>query len=129
MNKLILILILMLLGHLIADYPLQGWLASAKQKVWWKNNALDKKYKYDYIAALVCHSLMWSIFVFAPIMYYSWSELDWFWLALPVNVVLHCVIDDLKANKLKINLIVDQLLHLAQIVITWWLFFMCIGVY
>ena len=33
--------------------------------------------------------------------------------------VLHYVIDDAKANKMQINLIVDQLLHLLQILVLW----------
>ena len=31
-SVIILVLVLMILGHLIADYPLQGWLAQAKAK-------------------------------------------------------------------------------------------------
>ena len=31
------ILILMLFAHIVDDYYLQGWLASAKQKKWWEN--------------------------------------------------------------------------------------------
>ena len=31
-DKAILVLVLMILGHLLADYPLQGWLAQAKAK-------------------------------------------------------------------------------------------------
>lgn len=115
----ILVLVLMLLGHLIADYNLQGWLASAKQKSWWRQNAPDSFYRYDYIPALICHATMWGIIVFLPIMYFSWQELNWFWIALPINIVIHYVVDDLKANKKLINLCVDQFAHLGQIVLTW----------
>lgn len=115
MNKYILVLVLMILGHLLADYPLQGWLASAKAKSYWK----DTPTKYDYIPALICHATMWAIIVFLPIIYFGWQTLDWFWLALPINIVIHCVVDDLKANKKKINLCYDQILHLNQILITW----------
>ena len=115
----ILVLVLMILGHLIADYPLQGWLAQAKQKSWWEKNAPDAKYKHDYIPALVCHGVMWSIIMFAPIMWVSYETMGWFWLALPVNIVFHCIVDDLKANKHCINLIQDQLLHVLQIIATW----------
>ena len=34
------------------------------------------------------------------------------------NVIVHCIIDDLKANKKKINLIVDQIIHMVCIIIT-----------
>lgn len=111
-----LILILMLLGHLVADYTLQGWLADGKQKSWWKKvcgGETPDKYKYDYIAALVCHALYWSIFICAP--FYASS---WFLCAVMGNTIIHAIVDDLKANRMKINLIQDQLLHLIQILIT-----------
>ena len=124
-NKSILVLVLMILAHFIADYTLQGWLAQAKQKKYWET--YDKKYKYDYIAALICHSAYWAIIVFTPIMYFSYAELNWLWISLPANIVIHYFVDDLKANKLKINLIVDQLIHLAQIIITWLLWLLLIN--
>lgn len=112
-------LVLMLLGHLVADYTLQGWLADGKQKSWWRKmfggheDAVPDKYKHDYIAALICHSLYWSIFVCAP-----FYKSRWFLAAILVNTAIHAVIDDLKANRHRINLIFDQTLHLLQIVAT-----------
>ena len=35
-----------------------------------------------------------------------------------VNAAIHAIIDDLKANKKKINLVIDQSLHIIQILIT-----------
>lgn len=35
MNLLITVLVAMILCHLIADFPLQGWLAQAKTKAYW----------------------------------------------------------------------------------------------
>lgn len=110
------ILVLMLLGHLVADYTLQGWLADGKQESWWKKvcgGKIPDMYKHDYIAALVCHSLYWSIFVCAP--FYTSSH---FLLATIINTAVHAVVDDLKANQKRINLIQDQLIHLVQILIT-----------
>ena len=113
------ILVLMLLGHLVADYTLQGWLADGKQKSWWRKifggheDAVPNKYKNDYKAALFCHALYWSIFICAP--FYASS---WFLVAVALNTVVHAIVDDLKANQFKINLIQDQLLHLGQILIT-----------
>lgn len=113
-------LVLMILGHLISDYTLQGWLADGKQKSWWRKifgavveNAVPDKYRFDYIAALVCHALYWSIFICAPF-YAS----DWFLTAIILNSAAHAIIDDLKANRFKLNLIQDQLLHLGQILAT-----------
>ena len=110
------ILVLMLLGHLVADYTLQGWLADGKQLSWWKKvcgGEVPDKYKNDYKAALFCHSLYWSIFICAPFFASSW-----FLVAVALNTVAHAIIDDLKANRYKINLIQDQLLHLGQILLT-----------
>jgi hypothetical protein len=106
----------MLLGHLVSDYTLQGWLADGKQKSWWDKICSGKvleKYRFDYIAALVCHALYWSIFICAP--FYASS---WFIVAVILNTIVHAIVDDLKANRHKINLIQDQLLHLGQILAT-----------
>ena len=119
------LLIFMIFAHITDDYYLQGWLASAKTKNWWEKNAPDKLYSKDYIMALFCHSLSWSIMVFLPILIYSLYnqiDLDWFYLVLPINLIIHAIIDDLKANKFKINLIIDQSIHFMQIFITWAIF-------
>ena len=109
-------IIVMLFAHLITDFTLQGWLANGKQKSWWykiSNGNLPNKYSNDYIAALFCHALYWSIAVCLPL----WDShiLPW---AIVGNTIIHAVVDDLKANKKRLNLVQDQLLHLAQIVIT-----------
>ena len=119
------LLIFMLFAHIVNDYYLQGWLASAKTKNWWKKNAPDKLYSKDYIMALFCHSLSWSIMIFLPVLIYSLINninLNWFYLAIPINLIIHAIVDDLKANKFKINLIVDQSIHFIQIIITWVIF-------
>lgn len=110
------ILVLMLLGHLVADYTLQGWLADGKQKSWWKKiwgGGILNKYKHDYIMALYCHALYWSILVCAP--FYSSSH---FLSAIILNTGVHAIVDDLKANQKRINLVQDQFIHLAQILLT-----------
>lgn len=110
------VLALMLLGHLVADYTLQGWLADGKQESWWRKicgGEIPDKYKHDYIAALVCHALYWSIFVCAP--FYASGH---FLSAIVVNTGIHAVVDDLKANRKAINLVQDQLMHFVQIFLT-----------
>lgn len=121
--KLILILLSMLFCHIVDDYYLQGWLASAKQKSWWKENAPDKLYKNDYIMALFMHSFSWSFMIMVPIIVYilsSGAELKE-WLVIPyfANMAIHAIVDDLKANKRVINLVQDQIVHLIQILVTW----------
>ena len=109
-------IIVMLSAHLITDYTLQGWLANGKHKAWWDkitDGNLPHKYRYDYIAVLICHALYWSIAVCLPL----WDSpiLPW---AIIGNTIIHAIVDDLKANRKSLNLIQDQLLHLVQIVIT-----------
>lgn len=54
--KYFIILITMIFCHIVDDYYLQGWLASAKQRSWWEKNAPDNLYKHDYLMALFMHS-------------------------------------------------------------------------
>lgn len=123
------LLLLMFLGHLFADYTLQGWFCNGKQEIWWREQCADecnleferrwKKYGNDYKCALLEHGLYWSLVTFLPLFFLA--ELPDVWLAAMVlfNTVFHAYIDDLKANKLKINLIQDQAFHFVQIVVTW----------
>lgn len=109
-------IIVMILAHLITDYTLQGWLANGKQKSWWDEICGGKtleKYRYDYIAALVCHALYWAIAVCLPL----WNSPMLVW-AVVGNTIIHAIVDDLKANRKKLTLVQDQLLHLAQIAVT-----------
>lgn len=121
--KFILILPSMIFCHIVDDYYLQGWLASAKQKSWWQENAPDKLYKNDYIMALFMHSFSWSFMIMVPIIVCILASGAEFreWLVIPyfVNMAIHAIVDDLKANKRVINLIHDQIAHLIQIVVTW----------
>lgn len=116
----LIILIAMMFCHIVDDYYLQGWLASAKQKSWWEQNASDKLYKYDYIAALFMHSFSWTFMVMlVPTVYVILFGGTWYPLLFVGNVLIHIFIDDLKANKKRINLIQDQSIHLLQIICTW----------
>ena len=123
MNIKIFILISMIFCHIVDDYYLQGWLASAKQKSWWIKNAPNKLYKNDYLMALFCHSFSWSFMIQLPILIYSFYTHLFIWniLLFIINVIIHMFVDNLKANKLKINLIQDQIIHFIQIVVTWFI--------
>lgn len=115
------ILFVMIFAHIVDDYYLQGILASLKQKSWWENQKSYKPmYKYDYIVALIMHAFSWSFMISLPILYLGFTK--WIVVAIILNTIIHGIVDDLKANKHKINLIVDQSIHIVQIVITWILF-------
>lgn len=119
MNK-VFIVLLMIFCHIIDDYKLQGILASMKQKKWWKEQKEYKElYKYDYIWALITHSFSWSFMIMLPIALTKGFEIGTtFLIVFIVNMITHAIVDDLKANKFKINLIIDQVIHLIQIVVT-----------
>lgn len=120
----IFILLSMLFMHIVDDYYLQGILASMKQKAWWKKQESYKDfYKYDYIVALIMHSFSWAFMVMMPIAFVmSFSITIGFAVVILINTIVHCIVDNLKANKMKINLVQDQSIHVGQIVATFVLF-------
>ena len=113
------IILCMIFCHVIADYNLQGWLASAKQKSYWEKNAPDEMYKHDYICALIMHSFSWTFMIMLPLIYAVGFKVNSFLLFLFIsNVLLHAITDDFKANKKVLNLWQDQSIHMYQIIIT-----------
>jgi len=113
------IFLFMLFCHIVDDYVLQGCLANLKQKGWWrKHESYKELYKYDYIVALICHSISWTFMVMLPLAINQNFDLSWFFFAYPINIAIHAITDDQKANKGTINLICDQLIHFAQISLT-----------
>ena len=115
----IFIFMTMVFFHIVDDYYLQGWLASAKQKEYWQKNAPQEIYKHDYIWALIMHSFSWAFMIMLPVAYsYSFVVGVSFVIGFLVNMIIHAITDDLKANKKKINLWGDQLIHISQIVLT-----------
>lgn len=140
--KSLVILVVMIFLHIVADYNLQGILAQMKQKTWWYRNCKNYSdrtkfdesiYKNDYKAALVAHSFEWTFVVLIPMLYYAHTKyyslaytLMYFFMFI-YNFVIHYFVDDYKANKRKINLINDQHIHLLQIVISWILYWAIIG--
>lgn len=121
MNKVLLLLVMIFL-HIVDDYYLQGWLASAKQKSYWEQNAPDKLYKHDYIMALFMHSFSWAFMIMVvPTIYalHTNANIPLIVTLFIGNLCLHMIVDNKKANKKEINLIQDQLMHLTQIIATW----------
>lgn len=112
--------LLMIFCHVIADYNLQGWLASAKQKEWWEKNSPEKMYSKDYIWALLMHSFSWSFMIMLPIalIHYRFDIDGIFVYVFVLNFILHTLVDDIKANKKLFNLWTDQIMHLVQIIFT-----------
>lgn len=120
----ILILLCMFFMHIVDDYYLQGILASMKQKSWWEKNAPDPLYKNDYKIALVEHAFSWTFMMMLPVIVYTaiigtmlpiWAIVVFFVL----NVIIHALVDNAKANEKTINLVQDQSIHFIQIICTW----------
>lgn len=114
----------MIFCHIVDDYYLQGWLASAKQKSYWEQNAPDELYKNDYKMALAMHAMSWAFMIMLPIAIYFKFDIGIPYVLLwAFNAACHSYIDDAKANRKTINLITDQSLHMIQIVFTLFLYF------
>lgn len=122
----IVILFTMIFCHIVDDYYLQGWLASGKQKDWWKKQGNNPLYENDYIIALICHSFSWSFMINLPLMLYLLYTNNFnpifYSISIVVNMVIHAIVDNLKANVKTINLIQDQSVHFIQIAITFLIF-------
>ena len=117
----IILLIAMLYCHVLDDFCLQGILASLKQKSWWEENYPNKLYKYDYIISLFIHAFSWTCSIHIPLFIYGaiFGICGCNWLISATlfisSLLIHAYVDNLKANKKKINLCIDQLVHIVQI--------------
>lgn len=128
MTKLFVIM-LMLFCHVFDDYKLQaGVLNNLKQKKWWREQPeYIECYRYDYIVGLIMHSISWSFMIMLPLaIYLSFNITLPFVIIFLCNVLVHAIVDDLKANRKVINLVVDQAVHMVQIATTAILVFNCI---
>lgn len=119
-----LLLLKMIFLHIVDDYYLQSCLKSYKQKVWWEQNAPNEMYKHDYIMALFIHSFSWTFMIMvSPLVHVlvvsSYVNVTVVVVTFIINLYIHMIVDDMKANKKKINLIQDQIIHLVQVVVTW----------
>ena len=109
----------MVFFHILDDYVLQDILANLKQKSWWEKNYPDKMYENDYLMALVTHAFSWTFNIMIPVVVCLKGNLPTqFYTCFAINMFIHAMVDDLKANRKKINLITDQTIHLIQIFVT-----------
>ena len=140
------VLLIMLLLHIIDDFVMQSaFLCNGKQKEWWytvgafnddNGNYNWRKfelYKNDYKMCLVMHGISWSVMIMLPFIYNVFNTygmtFEWHSIVLlatfVANVFVHSYVDDFKANKFKINLVTDQLIHVGQILSTWIIMLLC----
>jgi hypothetical protein len=112
--------------HIVDDFYLQGILAKLKQRDWWKKNAPEALYKYDYIVGLIMHSFSWAFMISLPFaikLHFDFTIQ--YYVVLVFNVVVHAITDNFKANRKTINLIEDQTMHIIQIFLTWFVLSYC----
>ena len=117
------LILLTILAHLVADFTLQGWFCKGKQELWWKEECKKYgvdfyKYRNDYLMALFLHSLYWSIAILIPAMFMYNLPNKMIALLMFFNTFLHFMTDDLKANRMILNLVQDQISHFIQIAVT-----------
>ena len=123
----IFVFLLMIFCHVIDDFKLQaGVLVNLKQSLWWVENVkpheLWQKCRFDYIMALIMHGFSWAFMIMLPVAFsMGFYPTGAFYVAFVINWAVHSFVDDLKANRFKINLIVDQTIHIVQIALTAWL--------
>lgn len=122
------VLVAMMFCHIIDDYKLQGILASMKQRDWWKKEAPDPLYRHDYIIALAEHAFSWTCSIHIPVLIYclaTHTHKDaWIYVVVFIfDWFVHAITDNAKANWHKINLIEDQAIHIIQIFLTWFVYF------
>lgn len=128
------IFIAMVLLHILEDFHLQGILASMKQKSWWLSECTklgitydSSKYRYDHIVSLIVHALENSIFITLPfivdglITTFTTNPNNSFFIGwafiIILNTAIHAYIDSFKCNKMAINLVMDQVLHLIFMIL------------
>ena len=124
----LLVLVAMLFFHIVDDYYLQGILATLKQKDWWTKNTRNDLYKYDYIIALAEHAFSWSFMIHIPVFVFcyvtnTFMNMHTMACILFINTIIHAIVDDQKANRHTINLVIDQVIHIMQVVFTWFIYF------
>lgn len=114
----IFVFLLMIFLHIMDDFGLQGILAKMKCKSFWEDES--SFYRQDWIAALVMYAFSWTFMIMLPIAVYRY-KLDVsieFCIIFLINLIIHALVDHLKANYKYIDLVGDQFIHILQIICT-----------
>lgn len=124
-------LLFMIFLHIVDDFYLQpGMLSKLKCRSFWDENAPDKKYEYDYVVALLIHSFSWSFMMMLTLFILNGFVLNPILICVfIINMFLHFYVDNEKANEYTINLVTDQLIHLAQIIATFLIYNLTLWLY
>lgn len=129
----IMLLLTMIYFHIRDDFNQGEFLSTYKQRDNWLKHEIGKKelYQNDYKVCLLIHSFKWSFHIMIPLFVFMllmdsnqitvepYGLLGFILIWLIGNTIFHYKIDDAKANKFKINLVMDQGLHILQIFGLW----------
>lgn len=115
---------IMFLLHFLADFNLQigARLDKFKQWRWWRKQIPAekeekwRKYNDDYKVALWIHSFQWALVTCLPL---AMCRGTVYGVSVFVHASAHYIVDDLKANWMRINLIQDQVFHTVQVLVIW----------
>lgn len=111
----------MFLMHVIGDSIFQSiTLSMKKRKYYWKD--YNDYRNYLYIFYLLLHSFIWSTTIHFSLILIMGIKIitRMFIISYIINILLHSVIDDMKANRKMIGMIIDQFLHSLQILLTFY---------
>ena len=108
-------MLLMIVGHCIGDYVLQtDFLAKGKSPKFWA----ETKDKAGWIPVLLAHSAIWAACVMLPLLLLVWPAIGLpFLICFVANIAIHFFVDWLKCVG-KSNMLIDQGIHLVQIIVT-----------
>lgn len=126
----VVILFTMIFIHIMLDFHQGETIANMKCKDWWLNHPEYKpSYRFDYVIVLIFHGLSWAFALQIPaLIYVHLNPLGYgtitknLLISILTHGLVHAYVDHLKANKKVINLIADQLIHIAQIILMWLIF-------
>jgi len=141
----IFMLFIMLFCHVVDDFYLQGPLAGMKQAEWWTQKIkdmthddfneimrLEHLYRYDYVASLIVHSFSWTFMIqvvpLSTMIFTKHMHVIPYIIMFVVNMIIHILVDNFKANHLTINLVIDQTVHFVQVILTWLVFFVFMNI-
>ena len=118
----LILLLTMIWFHIVDDYYLQGILVKLKSKIHWQD--MPNKFKNDYKMALFEHAFS-NVFMFhIPIFYcymkaYVYLDIYSLLFTFIISLIIHYNVDDIKMNHGSINLMIDQIIHIINIVVVW----------
>ncbi len=113
------IFFVMLLLHVVTEFVLQPVaLLRLKQKTYWEQPEHPNGGKDASAMAIAINTILWSVMIMLPLMYYSTEGDLILLLVFLVNMLVHAYIDEYTTNRHKLTFVTAQSLYLLQLTIT-----------